>query len=125
MQRSDRVADAIKKEIASLIQNEIKDPRLPEMASVVAVEVTRDLSLARVYISVLGSEAEKKDCQAAIESASGFIRREIGKRVRLRNVPELRFIIDDSIERGMRISRLIDETMAGQKTEQPDHAEED
>ncbi len=125
MQRSDRVADAIKKEIASLLQNEIKDPRLPEMASVVAVEVTRDLSLARIYISVLGSEEEKKDCQAAIESASGFIRREIGKRVRLRNVPELRFIIDDSIERGMRISRLIDETMAGQSSDQSDHAEED
>lgn len=125
MQRSDRVADAIKKEIASLLQNEIKDPRLPEMASVVAVEVTRDLSLARVYISVLGSEAEKKDCQAAIESAGGFIRREIGKRVRLRNVPELRFMIDDSIERGMRISRLIDETMAGKPSEQPEHAEED
>ena len=125
MQRSDRVADAIKKEIASLLQNEIKDPRLPEMASVVAVEVTRDLSLARIYISVLGSEEEKKDCQAAIESASGFIRREIGKRVRLRNVPELRFIIDDSIERGMRISRLIDETMAGQSSDQSDHAKED
>ena len=125
MQRSERVADAIKKELANLLQNEIKDPRLPEMASVVAVEVTRDLSLARVYISVLGNDEEKKDCQAAIESASGFIRREIGKRVRLRKVPELRFKIDDSIERGMRISRLIDETMAGQASDLSDHEEED
>ncbi len=125
MQRSDRVGDAIRKEIANLLQNEIKDPRLPEMVSVVAVDVTRDLSLARVYISVLGSDEEKKDCQAAIESASGFIRREIGKRVRLRTVPELRFMIDESIERGMRISRLIDETMAGRPTDKSDHAEED
>ena len=113
MQRSDRVGDEIQKVVADLIQNEIKDPRLPPMTSVVEVRASRDLSHAHIYISVLGTEQQKKDCAAALKSAAGFMRREVARRVRLRISPELHFVFDESIERGIRMSRLIDEAMEG------------
>lgn len=121
MQRSDRVGDEIRKVIADLIQNEIKDPRLPALVSVVAVDASRDLSHARVYVSVLGDEQEKKNCTAALGSAAGFIRREVAARVRLRIAPEIHFVFDESIERGIRISRLIDEALGDQAGQQPDN----
>ena len=120
MQRSDRVGDEIQKVVADLIQNEIKDPRLPPMTSVVEVRASRDLSHAHIYISVLGTEQQKKDCAAALKSASGFIRRELTHRMRLRVSPELHFIVDESIERGFRMSRLIDEAIGQQKPDDRD-----
>ncbi len=113
MLRSDRVGDEMKRIIADLVQNEIKDPRLPAMVSILEVRASRDLSHANVYVSVLGGEQEKKDCSAALHSAAGFIRREIAARIRLRMAPEIHFIFDDSIERGIRMSRLIDEAIGG------------
>lgn len=113
MQRSDRVGDEIRRVMADLIQNEIKDPRLPAMVSIVEVRASRDLSHAHVYISVMGDEQARKDCTAALRSATGFIRREIAARVRLRVAPEIHFVFDDSIERGIRMSRLIDEAIGG------------
>lgn len=113
MQRSDRVGDEIRKAVADLIQNEIKDPRMPSMVSVLEVRASRDLSHAHIYISVLGSDEDKKNCEAALKSASGFMRREISSRIRLRVAPELHFIIDDSIERGIRMTKLIDDTIGG------------
>lgn len=113
MQRSDRVGDEIRKVVADLLQNRIKDPRLPAMASVTEVRVSRDLSHANIYVSVMGDDEEKKNCSAALNSAAGFIRREIGARVRLRSVPDIHIMVDDSIERGIRMSRLIDETIGG------------
>ena len=83
------------------------------MVSVVEVRASRDLSHAHIYVSVLGTEEQKKDCLAALHSASGFIRREITRKVRLRLAPELHFEIDDSIARGIRMSQLIDEALAG------------
>jgi len=118
MQRSDRVGDEIRTAVADIIRTGIKDPRMPAMVSVVEVKASRDLSHAHIYISVLGSEKQKKDCLAALHSASGFIRREITRKVRLRIAPELHFEIDDSIARGIRMSQLIDEAMAG--TRDPD-----
>lgn len=115
MQRSERVGDEMRTIIAGIVQNGIRDPRLPPMVSVVDVDLSRDLSHARVYISVLGDEAVKRDCVAALRSATGYIRREIGSRMRLRIVPELNFIFDDSIERGVRISELIDQTVAADR----------
>lgn len=114
MRRSERVGDEIQKVIADLIQHDIKDPRLPPLVSVVSVEVSRDLSHARVFISIMGDESDKKNGVAALNSAHGFIRREVASRVRLRVAPELHLIYDDSIERGMRITRLIDEAIGGQ-----------
>ncbi len=115
MQRSERVGDEIRKIVAGLIQHEIKDPRLPALTSVTEVSVTRDLSHATIYVSVMGEEKEQKDCMAALKSASGFIRREIGRKIRLRVLPELHFQIDDSIERGIRMTRLIDETLGDKR----------
>lgn len=114
MQRSDRVGDEIRTVVAEILRTGIKDPRLPEMVSVVEVKASRDLSHAHIYISVFGNEQQKKDCLAALRSASGFIRREITRKVRLRISPELHFEIDDSIARGIRMSQLIDEAMAAQ-----------
>lgn len=115
MQRSDRVGDEIRTAVADILRTGLKDPRMPDMVSVVEVKASRDLSHAHIYISVLGSEQQKKDCLAALRSANGFIRREITRRVRLRISPELHFEIDDSIARGIRMSQLIDEAMSGVK----------
>ncbi len=112
MQRSDRVGDEIRTVIAEILRTGIKDPRLPAMVSVVEVRASRDLSHAHVYISVFGDEQQKKDALAALRSASGFIRRELVRRIRLRVAPELHFVMDESIARGIRLSQLIDEANA-------------
>jgi ribosome-binding factor A len=111
LQRSVRVGDELRTVIADLIQNDIKDPRLPALVSVTEVRASRDLSHAHVYISVLGDDEARKNCAAALKSASGYLRREVAARVRLRIAPELHFVFDESIERGIRMSRLIDEAI--------------
>jgi ribosome-binding factor A len=120
VQRSDRVGDEIQRVVAEIIQNEIKDPRLPSMVSVIEVRASRDLSHAHIYISVMGDVKAKKDCAAALRSATGFIRREITNRIRLRISPELHFVFDDSIERGIRMTRLIDEALGKTADNQPE-----
>jgi len=109
--RIDRISEEVKREISNIIQNEIKDPRLPSMVSITAVNVTKDLKFAKVFVSVLASEEEKKNALAALKSAAGFIRRELSRSVQLRNTPELHFVLDDSIEKGAYISGLINKTM--------------
>jgi len=106
--RYDRIAEEIKRELSNVIR-ELKDPRIGGVVSVVAVDVTRDLRYAKAYISVLGSDEEKENALSGLKSAAGFIRREIGNRVMLRHVPEFHFVIDNSIEHGINISKLIDE----------------
>lgn len=115
MERSDRVADEIRNVLAAILRNEIKDPRLPALVSVTEVKITRDLSHATAYISVYGDEQEKADCQAALKSANGFIRREVVKRIKLRIAPEIHFVLDESIERGIRMSKLIDQALEQDK----------
>lgn len=112
MDRTDRISEEMKKEISRIIQSELKDPRLPQMTSVISADVTRDLRYAKVYVSVLGSEQEEKDAIEGLKSASGFIRREIGRRLKLRYTPELLFELDHSIERGVYITKLINDTMS-------------
>lgn len=111
MDRTDRISEEMKKEISAIIQYELKDPRLPQMISVTGVDVTKDLRYAKVYVSVLGSENEKQDAIAGLKSAAGFIRREIGRRIQLRYTPEILFELDNSIERGVYINKLINETL--------------
>lgn len=126
MQRADRVAEAMRDELSAILRQEVRDPRLPPLVSVVEVRVSRDLSHARVFLSVLGDEAARKDAGTAIRSASGFIRRELSHRLRLRIAPELEFILDQSIERGIRLSGLIDETVRQDEARHrpgPDHQE--
>ena len=107
--RTDRVAQQIQKEIAVILQREIKDPRLG-MVTVSAVEVSRDLSYAKVFITVFNTDDEDKAKQSAkiLNEATGYIRSLLGKRIRARIMPELRFVIDNSLMEGMRISNLVD-----------------
>ncbi|OEG00444.1 ribosome-binding factor A [Vulcanibacillus modesticaldus] len=106
--RVGRVGEQIKKEISQLIQYELKDPRVG-FVTVTGVEVTGDLSQAIIYVSIMGSEEEVKDSQMALEKAKGFLRTEIGKRIRLRHTPELIFKIDESIAYGSKIEKLLKE----------------
>ena len=88
---------------------EIKDPRINPMTSVVAVEVAPDLKTCKAWISVLGNEESQKDTLAGLKSAEGYIRNQLARKINLRNTPEIRFIIDQSIEYGVNMSRMIDE----------------
>lgn len=113
MDRTDRISEEMKKEVSTIIQNELKDPRLPKLISVTAAEVTRDLRYAKIFISVLGDEDDKKNAIHGLKSAAGFIRREIGQRLKLRYTPEILFELDNSIERGVYLNKLINETLQG------------
>ena len=104
-----KVNDEIQKETAEIIRGELKDPRIGRLVSVVRVETTRDLKFCKIYVSVLGNEEEQESAFEGIKSASGYIRSQLAKRLNLRTTPELIFILDDSIEYGIRMSRLIDE----------------
>ncbi len=104
--RVGRVGEQIKKELSLIIQAELKDPRIG-FITVTGVEVTNDMSQARVYLSVLGSDEQKEETLKAIARGTGFIRSELGKRIRLRHTPELLFKFDSSIEYGSRIESLL------------------
>jgi len=111
--RINRISEEMKKIISEIILTELKDPRLPQMVSITSVNVTKDLKYAKVYVSVLGSDEEKNNAIQALKSASGYIRREVGHRIKIRYTPEIIFELDNSIEHGDYISRLIDKTMKG------------
>ncbi|KZN38995.1 30S ribosome-binding factor RbfA [Pseudoalteromonas luteoviolacea] len=119
--RTDRVAQQIQKEIAVILQREIKDPRLG-MVTVSAVEVSRDLSYAKVFVTVLNSKSEDDTKQnlAILNDATGYIRSLLGKRIRARIMPELRFVLDNSLMEGMRISNLVDEVIRTDKEKRGD-----
>lgn len=104
--RTDRISEEIKKELGSILR-ELKDPRIPMMTSVVSVKVTNDLSYAKVYVSIMGTDEEKKAAISGLTSAAGFIRREIGSRIQLRCVPQFSFEQDTSIEYGAHINELL------------------
>src|SRR5574341_1213232 len=105
-----RVAELIQAEIAELLLRHLKDPRLT-MATISRVEVSPDLRHARVYVSRVGSEAEQRTAIEGFQHATGFIRGQLGKRLKLRYVPELDFQLDTAIAHGVRISSLLDELM--------------
>ena len=108
MDRYDRISSEMKRVISDIIRNDVKDPRIPLMTSILDVKVTKDLKYAKVYFSILGTEADKKQAEIALSSSSGFIRKKIGENMIIRAVPELKFIRDESIERGAYMSELID-----------------
>lgn len=107
--RISRIAEEIKREVAQMIRDEIKDPRITGLISVTQVEVTNDLSIAKIYISLLGDEEKRKSCLQGLEKASGYIRTELAKRLKLRYTPELVFKMDESIEYGAKISKILAE----------------
>lgn len=107
--RGGRINEEVKREISSLIRDEIKDARLTAMISVTAVKVTKDLRYAKVYVSIFSKdEEEKKSNLEALKSAAGFVRREIAQRINLRHSPQILFELDDSIDYGMHIDSLIE-----------------
>lgn len=107
--RVQRINELIREEISELLRREVKDPRLTGIISVTEVDTSPDLRNAKIYISVMGTGEEKKMAEQGLSAASGFIRRGLGERLSLRRVPELRFELDESIERGSRLIQLIDE----------------
>ena len=106
MSRIDKINEELRRELASVIR-ELKDSRIPMMTSVVAVNVTNDLRYAKIYVSVMGDEEVKKKALEGLKSASGFVRREIGKRMDIRYTPEPIFELDRSIEHGAYINQLL------------------
>ena len=108
MARRDRVTEAIRKEVSLIIHEKLKDPRLG-FVTVIKVELTPDLRLAKIFYSVLGKEEEHKKTKEALDSALGFIRRLIAQRIRLRLVPEISFKEDRSAEYSIRIQEALDE----------------
>lgn len=106
--KNTRINGEVQRELSNIIRSEIKDPRVNPMTSVVLVEVAPDLKSCRAYISVLGDEQSQKDTLAGLKKAEGFIRTKLAKSVNLRNTPEIKFILDQSIEYGVNMSKLID-----------------
>jgi len=105
--KNTRVNGEVQRELSNIIRREIKDPRINPMTSVVAVEVAPDLKSCKAYISVLGDEKSQQDTLAGLKSAEGYIRRELARTINLRNTPEIRFVLDQSIEYGVNMSMLI------------------
>ena len=107
--KNTRINGEVLRELSNIIRGEIKAPRIHPMTSVVTVEVAPDLKTCRAYISVLGDEEAQKNTLAGLRSAEGYIRRELARNINLRNTPEITFILDQSIEYGVRMSKMIDD----------------
>jgi len=116
--RTDRVEELLKEEIARVVRLEVKDPRVG-FATIMHVDVSRDLRHARVYVSVMGDEEEKQASVEALRRASGFIRGRVGREVTLKRLPELHFEIDRTLEQAARIEELLDRTDGDPVDEEP------
>ena len=122
--KNTRINGEVLKELSKIIREEIKDPRIHPMTSVMSVEVAPDLKTCKAYISVMGTRAEKENTIRGLTSAVGYIRRQLAANLNLRNTPELRFILDESIEYGVNMSKLIDEvTRKDQAHQEPEEQE--
>lgn len=121
-----RINAEVQRELSIILRGEMKDPRINPMTSVVSAEVTPDLKYCKVYISVLGDEESQKNTIEGLRSAEGYIRSLLAKTINLRNTPELTFILDQSIEYGVNMSKLIDEVnQADSKGHQAESNEEE
>jgi ribosome-binding factor A len=109
--RSRRIAEQVQRELSDIIRLELKDPRVG-MITITDVEVTQDQAHAKVFFTVLGDEARIAGATEGLLHAAGFLRSELARRMKLRVVPQLRFKYDESVERGMRLSQLIDDAVA-------------
>ena len=116
--RPSRVAEQIQRELAELIRLEVKDPRVT-LVTVTGVEVTRDYAHAKVHFTTLQGEEHAEESTRSLQRAAGFLRSELSHRIKLRTVPQLHFVYDTSVERGMHLAKLIEEANQGQ-VEDPD-----
>lgn len=125
--RSQRVAEQLQRELAQIIQREVRDPRLG-MVTVNGAKISKDLNYADIYITVLGEDESEESIKASLKvlnNASGFLRAQVSKRIQLRVMPELRFHYDESVARGNRLSHLINQAVAVDKQRNPDDDQED
>lgn len=109
--RTQRVAEQIQRELAELIQQEVKDPRIG-MVTITDVEVTHDYAHAKIFFTLLGSAGQAPQAQVALQHAAGFLRSQLAHRMKLRVTPQLHFVYDTSVERGVHLSHLIDEAIS-------------
>jgi ribosome-binding factor A len=112
--RADRVKKILREEISKILEYELKDPRVG-LVTITRVDVTKDLRHAKVYFSVIGDESRKEQARQGVESATGFVRKMIGERVRLKFLPEIEFKYDDSIEYSQHISEVLDKIKQQEK----------
>jgi ribosome-binding factor A len=119
--RTERISSLIRKEISDLLLEQVNDPRLSSLISVTEVWTSSDLKNAKIYISTLEGEANKDEILEGFNAASGFLRKELGNRLRLRQVPHLSFHFDDSIEKGARILGLIEQVTSGDVESEGEH----
>ena len=118
--RLDRINEELKRALAEVIHNDIKNPGISPMTSVLRVEATNDLKFAKTYISVMGSDKERQATMEALKSAKGFIKHQLSRRMTIRRIPELLLRLDDSIEYGIHIEQLIREIDTGDVNGQAD-----
>jgi len=112
--RAQRLADFIREEGSEIIARRLKDPRIAPMTTITSVSVSGDLSVVKIYVSVMGDQDAKDATMAALNRAKGFFRAELGKRLSLRHVPEINFVLDESIDRGARILDILSKLSEGQ-----------
>ena len=116
--RSRRIAEQIQRELADLIRLELKDPRVPGLITVSDVEVSADQSQAKVFFTLLGDQRAVADATQGLNRAAGFLRTQLSRRMKLRTVPQLHFEYDASVERGIRLTQLIDEAVGATPRQQ-------
>ncbi len=107
--RIEKVNKLIRREISELLQREVKDPRLGNFVSIIQVSTSADLRYAKVFVSFVGDTEDKQDILNVLTSASGFLRKELARRIKIRRIPELIFIWDDSIEKGTHLLKIIEQ----------------
>jgi len=115
--RPEKVAHLMRREVAGILQQKLRDPRASAMVSVTDVEVTKDLSFAKIYVSVMGKPDEVAATLEALAHAAGFVRHELGPCLGLREVPEIRFVHDESLDRGARVEELLKRIKDGKPVE--------
>lgn len=109
--RIKRIESELKKEISLMINSDIKDPRIAPITSITDIELTDDLQSAKIFVSVLGSDFEKSETIYGLQNSIGFIKRELGKRMNLRHIPDLKIILDEHIEEAIRMEKLISDVI--------------
>ncbi len=115
--RTERISSLIRQEISELLREQVSDPRLRTFISITRVSTSVDLSHTRVYFSIFGEEVSKEEVLQGFVAASGFLRRELASRLRLKHMPQLSFHLDESIEKGARVLKLIDEIASEETAE--------
>lgn len=119
--RTERINNLIRQEISGLLRQQVNDPRLTSFISVTKVSTSRDLGHAKVFVSTLGNETNKREILQGFTAASGFLRKELARRLRIRHIPELSFHFDNSIEHGAEILKLIEQVATNSTEDKDEH----